>query len=378
MSGTRTAERPTIDQFGARFGDDLPAAEQLPAVMPMTPGSRADQAMAGIITAQRVAVKRNLPQILKDIDELALVGADKFYYEWATKNKDGTTGSVVGPSIKCAMALVNAWGNCAVECFPAQETATHWTFLARFVDYEKGVTVSRSYQQRKSQRAGGRMDGDRATDMAFAIGQSKGIRNVVVAALSMYVDRAVDTARGSAFAWIEKNPAKARQILEDQAAKLRVPIERMETLIQRKAEKWVARDMLALRAKLQSIEDGFDDIDTAFPLPGDDDEIEAEQRPPVTAKTTPPVTDAGQQTDTKPRRQAARPTTAEKPADKSAQRPADTDGEQPRTEPPASTAPAEPRDDGDMVQGGEPQIDRQDDPGPDSSAADDDGELNFG
>jgi len=277
MSGTRTqtAANPTIDELGfssTRFGDG-PVSEHgnMPMLQPGGSGSRTDAAMAQIITAQRCAVKRELPRILSAIDQAAAVANDDFYYRWETKNRDGTRGEVIGASIKCAMAIANIWGNCMVEAFPAQETMTHWTFIARFIDYETGVTITRSYQQRKSQRAGGKMGDDRAQDMAFQIGQSKAMRNVVVGALGTFTDRAVESAKASAFAWISKNIDRARAVVLERAQKVGAPIAVMERFVARTKDKWLAQDILLLGGKLQSILDGMDDIDTAFGT-GEEDE----------------------------------------------------------------------------------------------------------
>lgn len=276
MSGTRTQTAgPTIDEMGfnTRFGDGTVSEHgNMPMLQPGGgAGSRTDAAVAQIVTAQRCAVKRDLPRILLDIDQAAAVAADDWYYRWETKNRDGTKGEVIGASIKCAMGIASIWGNCMVEAIPAQETMTHWTFLARFVDYEKGVTITRSYQQRKNQRAGGKMGDDRAQDMAFQIGQSKAMRNAVVGALGIYTDRAVEAAKASAFAWIVKNLDRARDAVLGRAQKAGVPVVVMERFVARSKDKWLAQDILLLGGKLQSILDGMDDADTAFGT-GDEDE----------------------------------------------------------------------------------------------------------
>ena len=276
MSGTRTQTAgPTIDEMGfnTRFGDGTVSEHgNMPALQPGGgAGSRTDAAVAQIVTAQRCAVKRDLPRILLDIDQAAAVAADDWYYRWETKNRDGTKGEVIGASIKCAMGIASIWGNCMVEAIPAQETMTHWTFLARFVDYEKGVTITRSYQQRKNQRAGGKMGDDRAQDMAFQIGQSKAMRNAVVGALGIYTDRAVEAAKASAFAWIVKNLDRARDAVLGRAQKAGVPVVVMERFVARSKDKWLAQDILLLGGKLQSILDGMDDADTAFGT-GEEDE----------------------------------------------------------------------------------------------------------
>ena len=330
----RKARASVADPYGDMTGGPSFQTEQMPALIPVSAatGGAVDRAAADIVTAQRVAVKRDLPRILKEIDATAEVAAHNFYYQWPTKNKDGTTGIVEGPSIDCAMALINIWGNCRIEAFPATETQTHWVFMARFTDFEKGVTVIRSFQQRRSQRAGGKMDVERMEDIAFQIGQSKAMRNAIVAGLKVYADRAVRAAKASAYAWVEQNVDRAREVVLELATTLRVPVGRMERLQGRKADAWLAPDLIALRSKLLSIQDGFDDIDTAFPA---EDEAEAPQQQaetgPAKAAAKPPAQQQEQpQTQ---QRQARKPKPEqEKPADK----PADTkapanDAEQKKT-----------------------------------------------
>ena len=276
--------------------------ERLPSVLPVRGNATAvDRALADIVTAQRVAVKRDIPRILKEVDQIAEAFGPKFYYSWPTKNKDGTVGEVCGASIDCAMALVNIWGNCRVGAIVVDENPTHWVFAAQFVDFEKGVTVMRGYRQRRSQSAGKGMQADRAEDMAFQIGQSKAIRNVIVAGLKIYCDRAVQEARNSAFRWVQANPEKALAMVLDLAQELRVPVGRMERLTGRKSDKWLAPDLISVRAKLISIQDGFDDVDTAFPAEDaaeKQDEKTATETGPVVKKETPA---ADKQADEKPK-----------------------------------------------------------------------------
>lgn len=294
--------------------------ENLPAVVPLrTGGTAVDRAMADIVTAQRVSVKRDIPRILKEVDQIAEAFGPKFYYSWPTKNQDGTVGEVCGASIDCAMALVNIWGNCRVGAVVIDENPTHWVFAAQFVDFEKGVTVMRAYRQRRSQSAGKKMMADRAEDMAFQIGQSKAIRNVIVAGLKIYCDRAVQAARNSAFKWVQDNPERALQVVLDLASGLRIPVARMERLTGRKAAAWLAPDLISVRAKLISIQDGFDDVDTAFPAADADDATDAKGQPETgpakaPAESKPAETKAAE--PEKPKRQPRQ--TAPKPAEEKA------------------------------------------------------------
>jgi hypothetical protein len=48
-----------------------------------------------------------------------------------------------------------------------QDNLTHHVFLARFIDIETGFSVTRPFQQRKSQTLGKKMDADRQADIVF-------------------------------------------------------------------------------------------------------------------------------------------------------------------------------------------------------------------
>ena len=250
----------------------------LPVATPVAAaGGRADQAMAEIITAQRVAVKRDVSAIRREAREIAMTMGDKAFYFWETRNRDGTRGQVMGPSIDCAMAAISAYGNCRIEAFPAQETDSHWVFLARFVDYEKGVTVVRSFQQRKSQKLGMK-DADRQMDIAFQIGQSKASRNAVVAGLKWLVTEMVDAARSGLLEKVKANPDGARKYLLSTIAALNIPLEIVERAATRKAAAWTAPDMARLYGQIQSIQDGMVTWQDVFSqeTPADEDGVVVE------------------------------------------------------------------------------------------------------
>ena len=266
--------------FGGMTVEGGARAVSLPMATPVAAvGGRADQAMAEIITAQRVAIKRDVPAIRREAREIATAMGDKAFYFWETKNRDGTRGQVMGPSIDCAMAAINAYGNCRIEAFPAQETDTHWIFLARFVDYEKGVTVVRSFQQRKSQKLGMK-DADRQMDIAFQIGQSKASRNAVVAGLKWLVTEMVDAARSGLLQKVQANPEGARAYLLKTIAALDIPLPVVERAATRKAAAWTAPDMAKLYGQIQSIQDGMVTWQDVFAEQGPDEEGEADASDP--------------------------------------------------------------------------------------------------
>lgn len=262
------AKGPRInDPFSGGMQFDEPqSSHRLPVAQPK---SDTDQAMANIVTAQRVAIKRNLPDILRNAKTLAAAASQKFYYsipfkERAKDGKPERTVHVEGLSIDGAMAAASIYGNCRVEAFPASDTATHWTFMARFVDYETGFTLTRAFNQRKSQSTGMR-DAERNLDIVFQIGQSKAIRNVIIGALKWLADEMFQAAKSGVLERIARSPENARKWLIQQLELIDVDIRRVERIVTRPADRWLVTDMAKLFAELQSVKDGFADADDLWP-----------------------------------------------------------------------------------------------------------------
>lgn len=381
MAQQKTTPRPTMADPFSGFGDsyglggDQPSGN-LPTVsgpgFNLPAGARSDQAMAQIITAQRVAVKRDIPHILQEIKALAHAAGAAYYYSIPFRNKKkGTTEHVEGGTIKMAVDLARTYGNCTVEAFPAKETPTHWVFAARFIDFEKGFTLLRSYQQRKAQNTG-MGDGGRAEDLIFQIGQSKAIRNVILGALATYADEAFQTAKSGLLGRIEGKPDKAREWLQGQFGTMRIPLPWVERVVGRTVDKWTARDMAQLYGHVNSINDGFVNAEDLFPNP-DDVSIDDE---PTPAKDKAAVKD-----DSKAKSKAQRKAKDE-PAPKA-------DDEAPEPEAPAQQdgdpqGGDEPGDDASLGNDGDGPADDDAD-GPDAgdddaqsdAPSDDDGELEF-
>lgn len=266
------ADRPQLNvgsdysSLGAAMGGVPQEAPEGNVVTWRPSAGAADQATADIITAQRVAVKRDIGRVIQEAQAISAAAGEKFYYRIPFKNrKTGATTYVEGSTIKCAMAAVNIYGNCRIEAFPAQETQGHWVFLARFTDLEKGVTVTRSFQQRKGQDTGMK-DLERRMDMVFQIGQSKAMRNAVVGALGWLTDEMEAYAKRGIVERISKNIEGTRKWLIEQFESFDIVIDRVNRVIGRPAAKWMAPDMAKLFANLNAIKDGMADPDDLFPV----------------------------------------------------------------------------------------------------------------
>lgn len=271
MSGSITRERPAINMggWGALAGEPQPQGEQLPALRPV--GQAVDNAMAHVVTAQRVAIKRDIGRVLQEIEAASNAAGERFYYSIPFKNKrSGTTDLVEGISIKGAMAVASIYGNCSVEAVIANETAVAWIFAARFIDYEKGITITRLFQQRKNQSSG-MADAGRQLDIVFQIGQSKAMRNVVEAALPLFTEHAFEAAKNTIRTKISNKPEDYRKRLVAWFEERGVPLQRVERLVGRPSGRWTNADMAKLYVEVCTVNDRMAEPDDFWPAPESDD-----------------------------------------------------------------------------------------------------------
>lgn len=219
-----------------------------------------------IITAQRVAVKRDLKAVIYELNVLCQSFGDRFLYGWDVKNRDGTKSRVEGGTIQLANSLVSVYGNCSVDC-DITETETHWRFKAFFVDYEKGTSSSRLFQQRKKSSMGGRYEDDRALDMVFQSGQSKAIRNVVLNALGTLRDYAVEQSRNAAVRKFNdpENRKKAWAFIDQVLEENGIDLKQVEAQRGRRASRFLVADLARTYAEMVAINDGMADPAEVYP-----------------------------------------------------------------------------------------------------------------
>lgn len=352
---------PFAGSLGAAFGFESEA--QVPAVrgnyMPAV-GPATDQAMAQIITRQKVAVKRDRAEILATMKSLALQAGPAYFYSIPYKDrKTGKTVRVEGPSIKLAVDLAREYGNCAAECVVQRETPTHWTLAARFVDYETGFTYSRPFNQRRNQNTGLK-DTARQEDSVFQIAVSKAIRNVIVGALRTYADDAMAHAKSGLLQRINGKPEAARGWLVKQFERLEIPLAWVERQIGRKAADWLVPDMARLYGEVGSIDDDMVDWRDIYPDPNaadvDEDGVVIEQKKAEPKKAKPAAKAKAQEPQPEPEPETAKepdpepepepeaePEAAAEPDDEP---PAEAEAEQAETEEAENDAGDEDGDDG--------------------------------
>lgn len=235
-----------------------------------------------IITAQPVAVSRDETRVLAKIKALAAAAGDDWYYRYPVKNnRTGQTDTIEGPSIKCANNVARIYGNCQVD-LRALDEGEHWLFYARFVDLETGFSMTRAFQQRKGQTSIGGKDQGRALDIAFQIGQSKAIRNVVCNALETFTNYAFEEAKNSLVEKIGKAMDKTRAKILDRLRDMEVDVLRVESVVGRAAKEWLAPDMARIIAEIKSVEDGMASASETWPI----------KEPPIEAKAEAPAAEA--------------------------------------------------------------------------------------
>src|SRR6266853_1488632 len=245
----RFSEVKRLEQEGGDY--DMPSlVNPLPAERPMG--------------AQHVAVKRKTSAVLAEIKALAAASGDAWYYRWPVKSSgDDSKKWIEGPSIKLANDLARIYGNCDVDV-RVVEDQTSWVFYARFMDLETGFSMTRPFQQRKSQKSI-RGDSDRQRDIAFQIGASKAIRNIVVNALQTYADYGFEEARNSLIEKIGKSLEGSRERISKMIAERKIEFERVERVIGRTVRDMLAPDIARVLAMLKGIDDGMASVNETFP-----------------------------------------------------------------------------------------------------------------
>lgn len=230
-----------------------------------------------IITAQPVAVERDETRVLAKIKALAAAAGDDWYYRYPVKNnRTGQTDTIEGPSIKCANNVARIYGNCQVD-LRALDEGEHWLFYARFVDLETGFSMTRAFQQRKGQTNIGGKDDGRKLDIAFQIGQSKAIRNVVCNALETFTNYAFEESKASLVAKIGQRMEPTRAKILDRLREMEIDLHRVEAVVGRAAKDWLAPDMARIIAEIKSVEDGMASASETWPI----------KEPPIDAKAEP-------------------------------------------------------------------------------------------
>jgi hypothetical protein len=265
--------RNALDAFA-----QAPAREvaQSPSIMPMaSPGDR-------VFGAQQVAVYRDEARILQKLAALGAAAGDDWFYRFPVRNK-GQRTFIEGPSIKLANDVARIYGNCEVDT-RVIDLGASWLIYARFTDFESGYALTRPFQQDKGASRLGGDDQARKLDIAFQIGVSKAIRNVVTNALQTFADYAFAAARNSLVEKIGKDVQRWRNEMLVRLRDRGVDPQRVEYVLGRAAADWTAPDIAKVIAMMKAVGDGMATIDETFPPK--DRQTADEQTDPDTGEVT--------------------------------------------------------------------------------------------
>lgn len=323
---TKAANRPAMRMTddggqGAPFGEDGstraepydPTAEAMRHV----PKQGVTQVTTATSQSIVVARPRDREAVMKRICDDAAEMGDDFFYAWRQKAKEdperkgytrdgkklGADGKVLieDVSIKGALVMAIAWGNCRWPITVDAETPTHWRFLCTFLDLEDNIEAPRFFEQRKSERAGSGMADERARDMAMQIGQSKAIRNSICDGISPAIQKkAKAAARANALKQYE-DLDKWRPAVVKAYKRRRVEQAHLEEKVGLPLADWEASDIRDLMLLGKAIADGETTIEEEFGIPPENAQGQAQaqgQGQPGDEKKNEPPT--GAQATTQP------------------------------------------------------------------------------
>ena len=264
MNDEREDKAAALAQYANASGQRLQPEPRGHAISRAMPNAMiADDEGPQMVGARAVEVKRDEFVILKKISALAAAAGPDWFYRYPVRSGDGQDW-IEGPSIKLANAVASTYMNNDIDIREV-DIGDAWVFYARFTDWENGTRLTRAFRQRKGQRSLKTRDSDRQLDIAYQVGQSKAIRNVVINALSVYTDFAFAEARASMVEKIGKDLAGWRSRTIERLKALPVEIHRVERVIGRPVNDWLAPDIARIVAMGKAIVDGMTTVDEAFP-----------------------------------------------------------------------------------------------------------------
>jgi hypothetical protein len=276
---------------------DFPQSGEL-ETLPDVRGTTDVTVTGGVVSAQRVAVRRSIDDVKQRIKVCAARSASTYTYRIPFRKKGGGEEIVEGPTIKCAMDVAREYGNCQVES-QVIDNGDAWIFQGKFCDIETGFTLIRSFQQHKGKNVGkGMKDPTRVLDQVFQIGCSKAIRNAVVNALPHLCGFAQFEAKRSVIDKIKSRRDYYIGKVKTRLGELDIKLGDVERFIGRTIDDWEPEDLMTVVSILQSIADGMTDKEDAFStVIIDNDEPQSQ---PASSKKSEPK-------ESKPKRGRGRP-----------------------------------------------------------------------
>ena len=232
-------------------------------------GRAVQQVKTEYFTAVRVEVPRDIEDIRQQVLKEASMAGEVCLYGWHIKGKNPKR--IEGLGIQAAMILARHFGNCLADAYVVADRVDAWEFKGIFVDFEKGVQISRPFRKTKRTAQSEKMDPERAADYNFQNGVSKAIRNAVLAYMPIWLkEEMLEAAKSGAVEKLEKRIKKdgienIRQKMIDALGKFGVSLERVENTLGLKRDDWIMDQLLTLMTNLQTLKDGMANAATIFP-----------------------------------------------------------------------------------------------------------------
>jgi hypothetical protein len=261
---------PTQEELDQMFKPAMSAGELVVPSAQHAPGRSvgAELLITDVVTARRVEVARDEARILQKLATVAAYAGDEvLLYRWPVKNRrTGKTDTVEGPTVKAAYAIQRCYGNSRTD-IASVDIGASWIFKAVFSDFEAGVQTARLFQQHKGVAKIGGDDDARRLDMAFQIGQSKAIRNAIIAHLELpFVNFLMDEARKNLVGRIGKNIAHYRGRIAQRLADIGVELHRVERQVGRPLADWLAPDLARVITEIKAVADGMASAAESWPV----------------------------------------------------------------------------------------------------------------
>lgn len=224
-------------------------------------------------TAIGVQRQRDLDTVKRRVVMEATLAGESMYYSWSVKNSDGTKGAIEGPSINLAMTIARNFGNCVAGCVEeVEDTPNAWIFTGSFIDLETGFNFVRKFRQSKGSRVHMKTDDERKDDIRFQIGQSKAIRNAVIACVpSAIVEQAIAAAKSGVLKKIEKSIkdhslAKVQDAAIDTLKKLGIDEATVLSRFNVAERKAISLEHLVMmHGDIRTIQDGVERAESLYP-----------------------------------------------------------------------------------------------------------------
>lgn len=291
MTGRKNDDIKEPDNIGATAGQIISGE-----------GRALQQVKTEYFTAVRVEVPRDIEDIRQQVLKEASMAGEVCLYGWHIKGK--TPRRIEGLGIQAAMILARHYGNCLADAYVVADRVDSWELKGTFVDFEKGVQISRPFRKTKRTAQSEKMDPERAADYNFQNGVSKAIRNAVLAYMPIWLkDEMLEAAKSGAVEKLEKAIKKdgietIRQKMIDALGKFGVSLDRAENTLGLKRKDWAKDQLLTLMTNLQTLKDGMANAATIFPVEQPEDKSDLKQTvaakangetPPAEAEEKPPA-----------------------------------------------------------------------------------------